>query len=175
MPIAKRHRSLSFEPCSWSLSVQVAGRFEALKRGAGCGNGIGWSRTRGILSASALLTAGALFRFCEPPTAEFFRRYVGQIWLDVQDGSPVEHVETSHMKGTARSPQQLDNGEPDGIWAARRSRGEHTMRPSVGRRGSQQIVAISTIENPEDIEMGEPLDVRQTCLERRQDLERAFG
>ncbi len=67
--------------------------------------------------------------------------------------------------------QQLDGGETDGVWPARRSRGKHTARIIVEGRFAHQFTLQRPVKLPEHEEMGKSLDIEKTRLEFRQDFE----
>ena len=117
-----------------------------------------------------------LFGFGEPAAAQIFRCDGREIGLDIEDGRAVEHVDATDVEHCALDAKQLDDGEADGIGAARRPSGEDAMRTVVGRRSTDELVILVLAEDPEDKEVREAFDVLEAGLKIGAEFEDAlFG
>lgn len=111
----------------------------------------------------------------QPATAQRFGRNAGQVGLDVEDGSPVEHIHAADVHESAITSEELDNSQADGIRAPRRSRGENTVRTIIHRRRAEQFESFGAIKDPKDEQVREAFEVGEAEFKFGQDFEDAFG
>ena len=76
----------------------------------------------------------------QPPTAQFFCRNTGQVGLDIENWSAIEHIDPTNMQVNPFPAKQLNGGKANRIRTSRRPRGKYTMLPVVGGRRRQQVV-----------------------------------
>ena len=127
------------------------------------------------VTATRLGSAAAGFGFGEPAAAEVFGGDAGEVGLDVEDGCAVEHVDAVDVKGGSLAAEEADGGEADWVWPARGAGGEDAVRAVVGGRVGGEVEAVDAVEGPEDVEVGEALDVGEAGGELGQEAEDAFG
>src|SRR5690349_7927168 len=99
---------------SLSLNRGIAGA----TRRAGTG-----SSEQEVCQRVTSLSSAACFGLCEPAASEFFLGDRGEVRLDVQNRSAVQHVNATNEKASAFSPDKLNYGEPYRVGPIRRSRG----------------------------------------------------
>src|SRR5206468_2735433 len=99
----------------------------------------------------------------------------GEVWLDIENGRAVEHVDAAYVQVGAIAAQQLDRGQSNWIGTQRRSGRKHAVSPIVGRRRCCKFEALAAVELPYDDQMREALDVGEPGFELRQDFEYAVG
>jgi len=87
----------------------------------------------------------------------------------------VQHIDAADVEVGAIAAKQFDNGQADGIWTARRSGSENTVRAMIRGRGAEQLEALGAVELPEDDEMREAFDVSEAWLELGQEFEDALS
>src|SRR5690349_4501893 len=100
----------------------------------------------------------ALFCFLQPASPQLVSGNIGQIRLEIENGSPVEHVDATNMQPRSVAPEQFDHREPYRIGTSRRTGCEDSVRTIVGGRRSQQFEAAGTIENPEHNQVRKAFD-----------------
>ena len=89
----------------------------------------------------------------------------GHEGLDIEQWSPIQHVDVFDVQGAAVNADQPHNRQSDGIWAPRRSRREDAVWAAVQkRRHSQparrnQVQVIDQPEVREALDVGEPLEI----------------
>ena len=79
------------------------------------------------------------------------------------------------MKGCALAAEELDDGESDGIWTARRAGGEDSVRAIVDGRRAEKFESFRAVEDPYNEEVRETLDVGEAGFELWKDFENPFG
>lgn len=126
----------------------------------------------GSLNYSAI---HAVLGFGEPSATELFLRDAGEVWLDVEDGSSVEHVDSPDMQTGTFAADQFDYGEPDRVGTSWGTRGEDSMGTIVGRRLSDQFEFSGAVEGPQNNQVREAFNVGEAGFELRQNLEGTFG
>src|SRR5882672_8365593 len=75
------------------------------------------------------------------------------------------------MQLDAFATAQLDGGQANRVRTARRPGRKHSMRPIVEGRRAEQIEPMRAIELPDDEEMREALDVGESRLKLRLNLQ----
>ena len=101
----------------------------------------------GAVSLPRLLVL-TLFRFLKPSSPQLLGGNAGQVRLDIENGSAVEHVDTANMQPRSLAPDQFHDRESDGIGPSRRTGGEDSVRTIVGGRGSQAIRSLRRDRRP---------------------------
>ena len=122
-----------------------------------------------------MLSLVALFRFRQPSAAQLLSGNVGQVRLEIENGSPVEHVDTTNMQPRSLAADQFHDSESDRVGTPRRAGGKHSVGTIVGGRGSQQFEAPGAVEHPNHNQVRKALDVGQSDFVLRQNVEYAFG
>jgi hypothetical protein len=113
--------------------------------------------------------------FGQPAAAYLLSWDAGKVGLEIENGGAVEHVETADVQGIAIAAEEFDDGESDGIWAARRAGGEDAVRAVVDGRSAEQLIIFGAVEDPDDEQVREAFDVGEAEGELREDFEDAFG
>ena len=115
------------------------------------------------------------FGFRHPAAAQALLGDAGQIRLDIEDRSSVEHVDAPDVQGWTVATEEFDDREGDGIGAPGRPRGEDAVRAVVDGRSAEQLESFGAVEDPENEEVREAFDVSETGLEFRKDFEDTLG
>src|SRR5437868_5333389 len=127
-----------------------------------------------LLALSPPPSAFACLGFGQPAAPKLVGGDAGHIWLDVQDGRAVQHVDAAHVQVGALAAEQADDCKADGVWAARRAGGKNAVRPVVEGRVAGQFKALRAVECPEHEQVREALDIEQPSLKLRQNAQNAF-
>ena len=114
------------------------------------------------------------FGFGEPAAAELLGGDAGHVGLDVEEWGAIEHVEAADVEFGSVAAQEFDDGESDGIGAAGRAGGEDPVRAVVGGRGTEELVALGSVEGPDYEEVREAFNVRKARLEFGENIKDAF-
>src|SRR5262249_3759870 len=113
----------------------------------------------GKLRSLPFFFRSSALRFCQPAATKLLLRNTRQIRLDVEDGSSIKHINSSHVKRPPLTSNQLQNRQPNWIGAARRSRCENSVRTRIGWRRSYQLVSLGTIKHPNNKQVRETVNV----------------
>ena len=77
------------------------------------------------------------FSFGDPSAAQVLGRDAGQVGFEIEDRSPVKHVEAADPQGIAFATEEFDDGESDRVGTPRRASGEDPVRAIVKRRSAE--------------------------------------
>jgi hypothetical protein len=113
--------------------------------------------------------------FGQPAAANLLSWDAGKVGLEIENGGAVEHVETADVQGIAFTAEEFDDGESDGIWAARGAGGEDAVWAVIDGRSAEQLIIFGAVEDPDDEQVREAFDVGEAEGELREDFEEAFG
>ena len=90
----------------------------------------------------------ARFGFRQPAAPNCVGGDAGEVRLEIKNRSAVEHVEAANVKGSALAAKKLDDGESDGVGAARRAGGEDSVRAIIDGGRAQKFESVRAVEDP---------------------------
>ena len=134
-----------------------------------------WFARHDCGQSSSLRSLMPRLGFGHPSTAQLFGGDAGEIRLDVEDRSSVQHVDAADVELRAFAAKEFNDCEADRIRTARGASGEDAVRAIVDGRSAEQFESLGAIEFPEDDEMGEAFDVGEAEFELGIDVENALG
>ena len=110
-----------------------------------------------------------------PSASQLFGGDAGQVWLDVEDRSSIQHVEAANVELDACAAKEFNDGQADRVRAARGAGSEYAVRAIVDGRSAEQFESLGAVELPEDEEVGEAFDVGEAEFKLGVDVENALG
>ena len=181
---------IAYRP-QWMNRPNFASRNQASRASfAGSAAGAGWAAARGparrriAVDRSPRLLFMEAYPFCfrrssasaTQPRRSLSAGTPGQVRLDVQDRSAVQHVHAPHAQAPALAREKLHDGEADRVRPpGRAGREDAVRRLQVQRHPRDELVALGPVEHPQDEQVRKALDVLEARLELRPQLEGALG
>jgi hypothetical protein len=100
---------------------------------------------------------------------------LGNKGLDIQKGGFIQHIHFAKVKNVSFPLFQAHNRHPNRIWPSRRSQGKHPMKRLFHVRPTLQVIPFGLIKDVEKDEVGEPLNILESCFVRLKNLCPALG
>ena len=105
-------------------------------------------RLAAVRPLAVFAAAGLGFGFRDPSALELLGGHARQVRLDVEDGTPVEHVDAANGEAVVVPLDEAHHGERNRIGAPRGAGGEDTVRTVGGRRFADELVVGRAIGRP---------------------------
>src|SRR5271165_3957567 len=102
--------------------------------------------------------------FCQPSSTQYLGGNARQVWLDIEDGRSIEHVDASNMQESVFAAKQSNDCETDRVRTTGRASGKDSVRSIFERWFADQVEIPGPVKLPNDEQMRETLNVGEPDL-----------